>query len=62
MHQRGNGREDRPFYRLLARPEGTFATGDLDADGYMQHVGSGAVYDVYLDPVRGEWRLARVWD
>jgi Family of unknown function (DUF6504) len=58
----GNGSTDRAFFRLLARPEGSLATGDLDADGYMQHVGSGAVYDVYLDPVRNEWRLARVWD
>jgi Family of unknown function (DUF6504) len=57
-----NSHADREFFRLLARPEGSLATGDLDADGYMQNVGSGAVYDVYLDPARGEWRLARVWD
>jgi hypothetical protein len=57
-----NSRKDRSFFRLLARPEGALATGDLDADGYMQHVGSGAVYDVYLDLARDEWRLARVWD
>jgi hypothetical protein len=53
---------DRAFFRLLARPEGSFATGDLDADGYMQPAVSGAVFDVYLDPVRNEWRLARIWD
>jgi hypothetical protein len=57
-----NSHADREFFRLLARPEGSLATGDLDADGYMQNVDSGAVYDVYLDPARGEWRLARVWD
>ena len=51
---------DRECHRLLARPEGMHATGDLDTDGYMQH--AGAVFDVYLDPGRGEWRLARVWD
>jgi hypothetical protein len=54
--------KDREFFRLLARPEGSLATGDLDADGYMQRVAPGAVYDVYLDPARGEWRLARIWD
>ena len=55
-----NGMREREFYRVLARPSGAFATGDLDADGFMQH--AGAVYDVYLDRVRREWRLARVWD
>ena len=51
---------DRECHRLLARPEGLHATGELDPDGYMQH--TGAVFDVYLDPALGEWRLARVWD
>jgi hypothetical protein len=56
-----NGYVDKSFFRLLARPASSLATGDLDSDGYIQHV-SGAVYDVYLDPIRNEWRLARIWD
>ena len=55
-----NGVREREYFRFLARPSGAFASGDLDADGFMQH--PGAVYDVYLDRVRKEWRLARVWD
>ncbi|MDQ4145799.1 MAG: DUF6504 family protein [Actinomycetota bacterium] len=55
-----NRMREREFFRVLARPSGAFATGELDADGFMQH--PGAVYDVYLDRVRREWRLARVWD
>ena len=51
---------EREFYRVLARPSGVFAAGDLDADGFMRS--PCAVYDVYLDRVRGTWRLARVWD
>lgn len=56
----GNGGRDREYYRVLARPAGTMATGDLDPDGFMRHVG--AVYDVYLDRAHGGWRLARIWD
>jgi hypothetical protein len=61
-HVNGHRHADINFFRLLARPEGSLATGDIDADGYMQRVAPGAVYDVYLDPARGEWRLARIWD
>ena len=56
----GSARRDREFFRVLARPAGALATGDLDSDGFM--VSRGAVYDVYRDRARGGWRLARVWD
>ena len=56
----GDGRRDREFFRVLARPSGTLATGDLDADGFM--CSTGAVYDVYRDRVAGVWRLVRIWD
>jgi hypothetical protein len=56
----GAARRDREFFRVLARPAAALATGDLDSDGFMQS--RGAVYDVYRDRVRGEWRLARIWD
>ena len=55
-----NGVREREFFRVLARPSGALASGDLDSDGFMQH--PGAVYDVYLDQVQRRWRLARVWD
>jgi hypothetical protein len=55
-----NGRRDRTYHRILARPSGALATGDVDPDGFL--VPAGAVYDVYLDLARGGWRLARVWD
>jgi hypothetical protein len=48
------------FYRVLARPSGVFAAGDLDAEGFMRS--PCAVYDVYRDRLRGSWRLVRVWD
>ncbi len=51
---------EREYFRVLARPAGALSTGDLDADGFMAR--PGAVYDVYRDRVRREWRLARVWD
>jgi Domain of unknown function (DUF6504) len=51
---------DREYHRVLARPAGALATGDLDADGFMRS--PGAVYDVYNDRARGGWRLARIWD
>ena len=61
LETRMNGtRRDREYHRLLARPAGVYATGDLDADGSMCSVG--AVYDVYRDRVAGAWKLARVWD
>jgi hypothetical protein len=53
-------RRDREFHRLLARPAGALATGDIDADGFLRS--AGAVYDVYLDRARGGWRITRVWD
>ena len=54
------GVRDRTYHRVLARPGGTFATGDVAPDGSWLR--AGAVYDVYLDATRGSWRLARVWD
>ena len=57
---RREGPREREYFRVLARPAGAMSTGDLDADGFMTR--PGAVYDVYRDRVRGEWRLARVWD
>lgn len=57
---RGDGRRDREFHRILARPAGE-PTGDVDPDGFLAAPSCG-VYDVYKDLVRGGWRLARVWD
>ncbi len=51
---------DRDYFRLLARPAGTLASGDLDKDGFMPPIG--AVYDVYCERRTGGWRLARIWD
>jgi hypothetical protein len=48
------------YYRVLARPAGVFSTGELDADGFM--TSPSAVYDVYFDRLKGNWRLARIWD
>ena len=56
----GPGVREREYHRLLARPSGELATGELDPDGFM--TSPGAVYDVYLDRARGAWRLARIWD
>ena len=57
----GSARRDREYFRVLARPAGSLASGDLDPDGFMTP--TGAVYDVYRDRVDGKgWRLARVWD
>jgi Domain of unknown function (DUF6504) len=56
---RGRARE-REYFRVLARPSGQLATGDIDADGFMRAVG--AVYDVYRDRLGGGWRLVRIWD
>ena len=51
---------EREYFRVLARPAGAMATGDLDADGFMSS--PGAVYDVYRDRIAGSWRLERLWD
>ncbi len=51
---------ERQYYRVLARPSGALASGDLDADGCLRSIG--AVYDVYRDRIKGGWRLVRVWD
>lgn len=51
---------DREFFRVLARPAGALASGEVDADGFM--VSPGAVYDLYRDRLQDEWKLARVWD
>jgi len=55
----GSEHRDREYYRVLAHPAGTLATGELDSDGFLRS--SGAVYDVYRDRA-GLWRLARIWD
>ena len=39
---------------VLARPSGVSSLGDVDADGFLITVG--AVFDVYRDRIRGEWR------
>lgn len=51
---------ERDWFRVLARPAGVLASGDLDPDGFMPQVG--AVFDVYRDRYRGSWCLGRVWD
>jgi len=56
----GSGAIEREFHRVLARPAGALATGDVDPDGFMRH--AGAVYDLFQDRARGIWRLARIWD
>lgn len=51
---------DREFFRVLARPAGAMASGDVDPDGFL--FSTGAVYDLYRDRLRDEWKLARLWD
>ena len=51
---------EREYHRLLARPAGALATGDVDADGFLRS--AAAVYDVYVDRAGGGWRITRVWD
>jgi hypothetical protein len=51
---------EREYHRVLARPSGVFAAGDIDADGFMRS--PCAVYDVYCDRLRSRWHLARIWD
>ncbi len=50
----------RAYYRILARPSGALSTGEVDSEGFL--CSAGAVYDIYLDQMRAEWHLARVWD
>lgn len=52
--------KEHEYHRVLAHPETALATGELDADGFMQT--AGAVYDLYRDRLNGGWRLARIWD
>jgi len=61
----GGGWKQKDFHRVLARPSGVFATGELDPDGFMLPPPTGitgAVYDLAFDRVKKAWRLARVWD
>ena len=51
---------EREYHRVLARPAGALASGDIDPDGFMRS--TSAVYDIYLDRIKGTWRLARLWD
>ncbi|MDQ3963161.1 MAG: DUF6504 family protein [Actinomycetota bacterium] len=57
---RDDAPRDREYFRVLARPAGMFATGDLDPDGYLQR--ASAVYDLFFDRVGHHWKLARIWD
>ena len=59
------------YYRVLAHPEGTAATGDIDSDGFLVTRGAGvggledrigAVYDVRCFTESGDWKLVRMWD
>lgn len=50
----------RAYLRVLARPAGVLATGELEPDGSWRP--AGAVYDLCQDLLRGTWRLARLWD
>ncbi len=58
----GNRRipRDRAYFRVLARPAGVLASGDLDANGYLRRVS--AVYDLFFDRIGRNWKLARIWD
>ena len=59
----GRGPRDRDCYRVLARPAGALASGDLDADGFMTPPPMpSAVYDLAFDRIRNSWSLARIWD
>ncbi len=51
---------EREYFRVLAHPAGMQATGDIDSDGFI--VTCSSVYDIYRDRIRGDWRLARLWD
>ena len=52
---------EREYFRVLARPEGAMATGELDADGFLV-TSPCAVYDIYLDRLKDNWHMARLWD
>ena len=56
----GPAAREREYYRVLARPAGALATGDLDSDGFM--LGCSAVYDIYRDRINDVWRISRLWD
>ena len=56
----GAGWRDRVCHRVLARPAGAFASGELDADGFMTT--PSAVYDIAFDRIKKVWRLSRIWD
>jgi hypothetical protein len=51
---------EREYHRVLARPAGATASGELDADGFL--VSCSAVYDIYRDRLNDTWRMARLWD
>lgn len=57
---KGRQPRDREYHRVLARPATSWASGDLDADGFMDS--SSAVYDLFFDRVTRTWKLARIWD
>ena len=52
---------ERDYFRVLARPAGALATGDLDPDGFLVGPPS-AVYDLYFDRLKSAWRMERLWD
>ena len=62
----GNGNSKQPrereFHRVLARPFGASASGELDPDGFLVRDRYQAVYDLYRDRINDVWKLARVWD
>jgi hypothetical protein len=57
----GRDIREREYFRVLARPSGALATGELDADGFLI-TSCSAVYDIYRDRLKGDWRMARLWD
>ena len=54
--------KEREFHRVLARPFGSAASGELDPDGFLVRDRYLAVYDLYRDRINDVWKLARVWD
>jgi len=57
----GDNAREREYYRVLARPSGALASGELDADGFLI-TSPCAVYDIYRDRIKGVWRMAKLWD
>ena len=51
---------EKEFFRVVAHPAGSPATGELDADGFI--VNNSSVYDIYRDRLNDTWRMGRVWD